>query len=194
MFISDATGFELVIGIAGHARSGKSTLADALSQRLGISVVSFGREVRAIAAERNLTQEPGSERETLMRLGEELVSRMPTEFCKRVLAQAGWTPGTSLVVEGIRHRVVLDELRQLVTPTPLFLAFLETPASEREHRLATEGPGGLTLDVIDAHSTERDLDGVLRQEAQVVVSGASPVEESLTQVIHALRSAVWRRQ
>lgn len=177
----------VVIGIAGHAKSGKSTLGNALAERLGISAASFGHEVRRVAAERNTAVYPvAADRETLMRLGEELVSSSHKDFCRRVLARAGWMPGMPLIVEGIRHRVIVHDLRELVAPARFFLVLVDAAPAEREKRLAEDSDGRLTLVAMDAHSTEREVDDHVRSEAQLVVDGTMTVEENVSRIIATL--------
>jgi hypothetical protein len=176
-----------VIAIAGHAKSGKSTLAAVLSSRLEVPSGSFGAEVRRTAAERGLSLEPAPiERETLMRLGEELVSRNLPEFCRRVLDAAGWLPGRPVVIEGVRHGAVAAELRRLVAPMPLLLVMIDTPAPIREDRLASEGAGPMTRAAMDAHSTEREVSAGLGRDAEMILDGTLDVEHNADAVLATL--------
>jgi dephospho-CoA kinase len=167
---------EIVIAIAGHAKSGKTTLANALSIRMGFPIASFGDEVRNIAVERRLV-EPGSreERRVLMMLGEQLVAEELEGFCLRVLRSAGWEPGRSVIVEGVRHAAVVRELRELVQPTPCRLVLVDTPAHIRDQRFVEEGIGGpLVRAIMDAHSTEREVPEEVTLLADLVVDGSAP--------------------
>ena len=163
----------VVIGIAGHAKSGKTTLARALSRKLSIPTASFGETVEQIAQERGLLSDNlASNRAALMRLGEELVTHQLSDFCSRVLTQGGWQPGRSMIVEGIRHAAVVHELRRIVAPTRLFLVMVNTAPSVREARLAEEKLGGpLTRATMDAHSTEREVSSDVMNAAHCVVDG-----------------------
>lgn len=163
----------LVLGIAGHAKSGKTTLARAIGDQTGWPVASFGEEVLAIAHERGLPLgDVVTQRTTLMRLGERLVATDLEAFCARVLAQGRWSPGRSLVVEGIRHVVVVHMLERLAAPTPFRLVLVETPGAMREQRLREAGVGGpLTRATMDAHSTEREVTTDLAAFAHAVVPG-----------------------
>jgi dephospho-CoA kinase len=81
-----------VIGLAGQIAAGKTTIATRLAARLGIPRVSFGDEVRRVAAERGLP----ADRAVLQDLGEELIAAGWDSFCRAVLAQGAWQPGQPL--------------------------------------------------------------------------------------------------
>lgn len=100
---------DMIIGVGGHARSGKRSLAEALATRLGLPLARFSREVERVARERGLPLDPPDvRRTTLTAVGKELVGSDPEPFCRRVLAQAGWPETRSVIVEGVRHARVAD--------------------------------------------------------------------------------------
>ena len=75
---------DLVLCLAGRAAAGKSTLAEALVERLGWPSASFGDYVRAQARARSL----GANRETLQDLGAQLIETYGWDgFCRRTLAE-----------------------------------------------------------------------------------------------------------
>jgi dephospho-CoA kinase len=168
----------IVVGIIGKIRSGKSSLSQGLSENLNWPYVSFGDEVRRIAKQRGL--EPS--REVLQEIGQDLVYNSAQEFCKAVLAQAEWQPGESLVVDGIRHLEVVEILRELVRPSALRLVYLKTADQIRESRLAAEIKGRQDLESIEHHSTEVQVGTVLPNVADLIVDGASPMNELITEI------------
>src|SRR5574341_206680 len=98
--------------------------------------VSFGDHVRAEARRLGLDD---SAREVLQAVGEALIGAGWERFCRSVLAQADWTPGRPLVIDGVRHVQAVETLRPLVAPAALRLVYLEVPESVRERRLRNRG-------------------------------------------------------
>src|SRR5262245_26710720 len=107
----------IAICFSGAIRSGKSTLSSGVAAQLDCPRVSFGDQVRAEAARRGLSQT----RQVLQNLGQSLVQTAPIEFCKAVLSQAHWKHDTSIVIDGVRHVLILDSLRTLVAPVDCVL-------------------------------------------------------------------------
>jgi dephospho-CoA kinase len=143
-----------VIGFSGRIASGKSAISKSLAADIGCRRVSFGDYVRKVAAERGLPPT----REVLQSLGEELESADVKRFCQNVVDLAEWQLGSSLVIDGIRHVQVLENLRSLVKPMPLILVFVEADDSRRTSRLAERGEGEeARLGLVESHSTERDV-------------------------------------
>src|SRR4051812_28967884 len=103
------------IGVAGRVGSGKSSLATLLGDQAGWPVVRFGDFLRDVAEGRGLA----ADRPTLQRLGTEYIGRGWVPFCAQVLEAAGWRPGVSVIVDGIRHPEAVDALNQLLAPARL---------------------------------------------------------------------------
>jgi adenylate kinase family enzyme len=168
----------IVVGIIGKIRSGKSSLSQNLSQNLNWPHVSFGDEVRRIAKQRGLELS----REVLQDIGQDLVENRAQEFCEAVLAQAEWQPGDSLIVDGIRHLKVVEILRELVRPSVLQLVYVKTADRILESRLAVEIKDGQDLESLEHHSTEVQVGTVLPTVADLIVDGASPMNELITEI------------
>lgn len=183
-----------IIGLAGHARSGKTSIAEAISAQTGLSVARFSREVERVARERGLPLEPSEvRRETLMAVGESLVSNELESFCRRVLAQVGWAAGRSAVIEGIRHQAVARELERLVAPGVFRLVLVTAPAEVRERRLAAEGLSGTSARArLDAHSTEREVSSDLPRLASLIVDGTLDANRTSTVIVEAMYKWGWR--
>ena len=111
----------LVAAFAGRIGAGKSSVSAALAADLGWKFASFGAFVRKAATERGMDLS----RESPQAVGAELEAKDSAMFCRAVLDDAGWNAGESLVVEGIRHVRILDTLKSLVAPQPVFLVYLE---------------------------------------------------------------------
>jgi cytidylate kinase len=110
----------IIIGISGKIGSGKTTLAEYLSSELKIHIASFGDYVRYIANHAGIK----IERKELQSLGHDLLENDLEEFCKNVLSHGKWDGQSSLIIDGIRHIKVLEQLKKLVYPLPLYLIYL----------------------------------------------------------------------
>lgn len=167
-----------VLGFSGGIASGKSTLSEAVALSLGSKRVSFGGYMRSEAKRRGV----GTDRDTLQAIGEELVAADPDGLCKAVMTQAGWTPGSALVVDGIRHVHIADRLRRLAKPSEFRLVHVATGAEARAARFVARGEAASRLKVFESHSTERDVAHGLPEKADLVVDGDQPIESLVEQV------------
>lgn len=151
----------VVVSLAGHARSGKSTLAAALADRLGACVVSFGDAVRTRAATMGLDP---SDRTVLMDLGQSWVTSDPSSLCREVLGPEETRPEI-LIVDGLRHLSILTELRRSVSY--FSLVFLSTPDEVLNSRL--DGPTDPRI-----HPSEHDVP-LLAHLADIRLNALAPV-------------------
>ncbi len=103
-----------VIAISGPIGSGKTTITTLLSQRIGWPRTAYGDLVRAIATRRGLT----CDRRHLQHIGSQLVADGWDAFTRRVLSQAAWRPGDSLIVDGLRHPGAVTALQRITAPCP----------------------------------------------------------------------------
>lgn len=176
-----------ILGFAGSIASGKSTLSIEVASSLGWQRVSFGDYVRTVAQRQGL----GESREVLQAVGATLVNQGMEQFCKAVLAQVDWEPGQPLVVDGIRHAEILSTLRRLVAPSELLLVFVAVNKSTREARLIERGlTHQETLYLrqeqwqqFEAHSTEAQVQTVLRAIADFTVDSTQKIEELVKEIV-----------
>ena len=177
----------LVLCFSGGIASGKTTVASAVAERFGLGSASFGRFVRSTAKARGVPEE----RERLQALGESLIEQMGWQgFCRAVLDAASWKPGSSLVIDGIRHVDAVETIRVLVAPVPTKLIFVDVPQEVRQAR-AEDRPGDVTdLARADAHSTEKDVHHVLKARADLVLDGKREPTSLLEDVGRAFGSLI----
>jgi dephospho-CoA kinase len=176
----------LVVEFAGAIGSGKTTLSRAVSQAQGWPFVSFGDYVREVAR----TQGYDESRKALQEVGASLIEDGWHRFCQAVLAQARWSPGESLVIDGVRHVEVLHSLRTLVAPSDLRLVFIDIDEPTREARLRAEGLiDREQLSRIESHSTETQVRISLPTLADLTVLGSRPEREILDIVLSWIRES-----
>lgn len=162
---------KVAIAISGLIASGKTTIAHKLADKLNAKYGSFGKTLRAIAIAQGLK----NERHVLQRLGEEWIERRCAKFCELTLAEANWTSQDSLVIEGLRHVQALEALKHLLRPIKLILVYIDADDTLRAKRLMDAGLDSQELKRLDSHSTEIQVQSVLKQMADyVVISNESP--------------------
>jgi dephospho-CoA kinase len=169
----------VVIGFSGKIGSGKTTISSGLARSMGCHRVSFGEYVRGVVCQRGLLES----REVLQSVGESLLMKDAEGFCRAVLAQANWECGHSVVIDGVRHRQVVDVLRRLVAPMRFVLVFVVADDQLRDSRLTARGGGAsMSIEQIESHSTEREVTGELQALADIQVDASLPIEEIILKI------------
>lgn len=170
----------VAVGFGGRLGAGKSSISTALAEDMRWRRVSFGDFVRSVAGTRGM--QPS--RQVLQDIGAELESQDAVAFCRNVLKAGGWNPGESVVIDGIRHARVLNILKELVAPVPLFFVFLDAENQSRQQRLyQRDSIDAESLAVAESHSTERDVITVLPDLADLRLSNDQGSEAELIQHI-----------
>lgn len=180
---TNATLFEdlmktTVLGFSGGIKSGKSTVSEAVALGTECPRVSFGGYVRTVTRQRGLE----GTRENWQAVGESLIQEDVKQFCASVLAQADWEPGRPLVIDGIRHLVVVETLKQMVAPSDFKLVYISTEDALRAERHQESAPNQPSLPILEKHSTEREVRTALRQAADLVADGERPVSDLVTEI------------
>lgn len=174
----------IVVGFAGKIGSGKTTLSSRVAESLGWPYASFGAYVRAVAHQRGLDES----REVLQEIGASLV-KDPETFCREILDQAAWRPGSPLIIDGVRHVEVVEALRRLVAPSSLRIVFIQVTDKARVSRLPEEEIKGVTqLQKLETHSTEVQVRTVLPELADLIVDGDKEPGELVEEVVNWVRS------
>ncbi len=174
-----------VIAFSGSIASGKSTLSQETAKTLQWKRASFGDYVRSVAQSRGLA----NSREVLQAIGADLLQRDMEDFCRAVLAQADWQLGQPIVIDGIRHIEVLDNLKRVVAPMQLFLVFITVDEATRTNRLLERETVNLEkYKHLEQDSTEQQVKTHLAEISDLVVNSASSLEASARQVIEWIES------
>lgn len=172
-----------VLAFSGQIKSGKTTVSRAVAEFLGCGRASFGDQVRATVLKKGLA----TTRENLQEVGEYLIASHLEDFCHDVLAQVGESEGSHLVVDGIRHLEALECLRKLTAPRRLHLVYVDTDDTIRERRHLENSPIDLPLDAYETHSTERQVQSIIRTHADLVVNGSRDLKSAVQQIVAAFR-------
>ncbi len=159
----------IIAVLAGKSGSGTARLGARVASILDWPFASFGAYVRAESARKKLA----GARDELQDTGSGLV-RDVEGFCHAVVAQSGWRPGQSLIIDGLRHPKVLKTLRRMFKPTEVIGIYVEADQRTREENLLQRGEfhfGGLAT--VDRHPVERGIQA-LRRSARTVLDNALP--------------------
>ncbi|MDB4766752.1 AAA family ATPase [bacterium] len=166
----------MIIAFSGKISSGKTTLSKEIASNLGIACASFGDYVRSIARERGLDEK---DRRIVQNVGQSLIESGWREFCNSVLEAANWRNGDSIVVDGIRHCQAVATIKEIVKPQPFRLIYVEVDSNLRLERL---GKNSTEMARMDAHSTEADVQNVLRSIADKCVDGSRDLDDLIVEI------------
>ncbi len=175
----------LVVCFSGRIGSGKTSLTLALAGRLGWRRAAFGDYLRD-----RIYREGGDahDREALQELGQHLVDTDAEQFCRNVLAHAGYIQGESLLVDGIRHVAMYRLVTSLVAPVPTRLLHLSVDSEyvlDRVDRRSGEVPD---LARAEAHRVEAELVTDLPAVADAIVDGNLEFDEVVRLVTRTVAS------
>ncbi len=173
-----------VIALSSRMGAGKSTIAQALSDRLGWPRVSFGDYVREVARVRGLQES----RSVLQQLGESLVQDDPRSLTAAVLSKVNIRSGA--VIDGVRHTQILKTIRELVAPLAVVLVYVETEEKLRIQRLVRRGMTVDEIQAADCHSNEMQVKGVLRESAVLKVRGDGDTAEAVDAISETLSNRI----
>jgi adenylate kinase family enzyme len=113
--------------IIGKICSGKSTLAKDFSKWLKFPIASFGGYLVNYSLQNDLP----TDRESLQDLGTQMINNQHTQFLESVIKYSAPSP-SSLIFEGVRHKVILDEIKKNSSKT--FSIYLDVKEDVRIER------------------------------------------------------------
>ena len=91
-----------------------------------------------------------------------------------------------MVIDGIRHKEILEALRKIVFPTHIFLIFIDVNIEIRTTRLSKRTRSSANIQDVERyeqHSTEKQIFSTLRHCADLIVIGNKSVEILAKEVI-----------
>ncbi len=174
-----------VLGFSGRIASGKSTLSAAVADALEVPRVSFGDYVRHLAGYMGLDAD---ERVVLQGIGR-LLAEHPREFCAKVLAQGGYQAGQPLVIDGIRHMEIAEEIRVQVAPAELKLIYVEAEETTIKARLSQGGKHRGDIRRLELDPTEVQVRTTVRGQADINIrtDEGHTLEDMVDEVVRWLR-------
>lgn len=173
----------VAVGLIGHARSGKTTLGrDLVALLPHAQLVSFGDVIRDRARQLGLDS---TERSVLLELGQRWVSEDPSELCDAVLSRAD-AMAHPLIIDGIRHRRIANELAYQLRPRKLIVVYLDAPRHLLLHRLCAAGMTPPQAATLLEDPTELEIDGPLKALADLIVDAANSPAVNLKNLLDNL--------
>lgn len=173
----------LIVAFSGLPGSGKTTLAGALAKRLNATLFSFGNYVRSLAAAEGVEVD----RAALQNIGEREVAAGAGAFVAAAMStiSPGWS---TLIIDGIRHQSVLNELRNLAATHGISFTLVHVTATERDRlgRLRARGESTAVSRLAMHHRVEQGAIKVLPKEADFVINTSTSTDETLTGLIASL--------
>jgi cytidylate kinase len=151
-----------IIAFSGMPQTGKTTLARRLGHELKCKFVSFGDFVRQQANRRGIRNPT---RRDLQDLGQRLVRDDVKGFCREALRTVNFMPGEQIVIDGVRHKEVLEAVSIVSPQQPIKLIYLAASVTTRKARTTRN----LDLDAIDAHEVESQVQTDVKALADFVI-------------------------
>jgi adenylate kinase family enzyme len=149
--------FDVSIIIIGKICSGKSTLANDLSQWLAVPKCSFGRYLADYASRNSVA----TDRDALQTLGESMIEKDHAGFLDNVILFGGRSSGR-IIFEGVRHRSIFEGIRERSQNS--LSIFLDVAEDVRLKRFINR---------------EKQIDEGHKSEADFVRYNAHPVENEV---------------
>ena len=168
----------MILAFAGKTSSGKTTTATKIAKKLNWKLIGFGGYIRHIAKQKEIVPC----RENLQHIGEEEIKKGYDSFCKNVLSFHDWKKGESLVIDGIRHKEVVDSLKNIMEPSDVYLIYINLDNKIREKR-SVDHKCETDLQKYDSHSTEEQVVTSLPNISDLILDGSDAVECNVTRII-----------
>jgi dephospho-CoA kinase len=122
-----------VVGFTALAAGGDGDIAEFVANKQKLPTVSFGTWLREQAIKQG---ESKPDRRFLQKLGQDMInSNGELALFLDVLESFQLGPAQPFIIEGIRHRKVLESIQTLVGTDLFYFAFVDRPEQERIQRL-----------------------------------------------------------
>ena len=160
-----------ILIFSGKIGSGKSSISKLIADKFKFQWLSFGDYVRTKATQECIEHT----RINLQDLGEKLLKEDIRHFCNDVLNQAHWGV-EPLVIDGLRHDTILQELRSIVSPNQVFHVHLNITDNIRSQRLSETRLNEIkNINVIDSHQNEIQVITNLGDLADITINADNEI-------------------
>jgi cytidylate kinase len=144
----------LAITFSGRIATGKTHVTQVLADALAWPRASFSDYLRKVLAARGIAE---PDRKMLQDLGQSLVQSDPDAFCRNVIGQVAFVPGTNLVLDGIRHIDIQRRVAIAVLPSRARLIHLAADDDLLAQRVRRRGTSQMELQRANEHEVEQEL-------------------------------------
>ena len=174
------------LAFSGKIGAGKTEISKILAARIGAQWCSFGTVIKRVADERKIELS----RVALQTLGEQLACERPHELCRMLMEQVhGKDCSNGLMIDGLRHKHILDLLRTMLSPGKVLSVYITVPESLRIERLRLRRDSAADqLDLLDEHPMERISVQKLASEADYLLENDNDLESSIRALAKWLQS------
>ena len=171
-----------VICFSGRIGSGKTTVSHCVARSPGWKWASFGQFVHT-----NNKRIGGSHRRSdLQDSGQLAVNRNSFGFCNQMLTHFSVGKDDNVIIDGIRHLNVLNDLKKIFSSRKVILLYLGISNSIREARLTQRGDDRREIAEAEQHCMEQEVIEDLPRVADRIVN----VDGELTDTVSVVRSVI----
>lgn len=174
------------IVIIGKICSGKSTLAKFISEKYNLPIISFGGYIKSYCIENKLN----TDRKNLQDIGENFINTDHKKFLNDAIIFSA-KEKKDLVFEGVRHKVILDEIMEISKKT-IFI-FVNADLDIRYKRYVSRERDSDTLNTheqfkeSDCHSVEKGIDE-LEKLCDYIIDSAETEDKNRKYIIQKLNN------
>lgn len=161
-----------ILIFSGKIGSGKSSISKLIADKFKFQWLSFGDYVRTKATQKGIEHT----RINLQDLGEKLLKEDIRQFCTDVLNQVHWGV-EPLVIDGLRHDTILQELRSIIYPKKIFHIHLNITDDIRSQRLLkTRLIAMKDINILDSHKNEIQVITNLGNSADIIINADNEID------------------
>ena len=166
-----------IISVSGRICSGKSYVANLISEKFKFPIASFGEYLRYYCLSNKLP----TDRKTLQEIGDGFIKENPKNFLIDVLNHFGGD-SDSIVLDGVRHKVIFDTICNLTLHrlTVFVDADIQTRA-KRCYERNIESDNFATYEKFiqaDNHRVEEEIES-LKLQCDIIVDSTKEFKDEL---------------
>ncbi|NOG99276.1 MAG: AAA family ATPase [Ignavibacteriae bacterium] len=171
----------IIIAVSGRICSGKSTVSNLISNQFGIPVASFGEYLKYYFKKNKLEMD----RNKMQDVGSKLMISNPEMFLSNVINYF-ISHHKSLIIEGVRHRILIDLIKQQCEE--FLLIYLDADLRSRFERYSKRNKvidSKLTYEKfleLDNHVVEKEIES-LKLISNKVFNTTVPYKEDLLRLV-----------